>query len=137
MEKSDIIARAKAKRLYKSRGKFLSGKQVGTYLWTFVLWRMKSTKKDGKTLSRKVYLSFSTTKQDVVSIIRQAQQNDRFKVRFDIESTLYNDKFYTNLMAEEILPWGINEDKVIKEQKMKARQTEMFEQHQYVKSANK
>ena len=125
-DKSKIVAKAIEKSLYKVYGKLLEAKKVGTIRWTFVL-----TKGAGE---KRRYFALTTSDGIVVSKIANAVRNQRFKAKFRIESVLYKEKWYTNLICVQLDDWIINEEKINRATKMQAKQVEMFEENDYKKS---
>lgn len=130
--KEEAIKKAIDKSLYKYRGKLLEAKKVGSYIWEFVLWKNVKDKFTGKT--EKKYVKFNTSKPECVSLLSSAQRNQRFKVKFRIESTLFKERWYNNMTAVSVENWIVNEDKLKKEAYLKNKQVEMFETNEYNKS---
>ncbi len=126
MEKEELIKKAKAKSLFTIRGKLLEAKKVGTIRWCFVLWKLRK--------GEKVYFNFVTSNAEVIHLLIDAERNTRFKCRFRIESTLFKERWYTNLIAQELTHWRINDDKLKKEEYLQNRQESMFEERKYQKS---
>ncbi len=132
MAKSEIIAKAIDKSLFKIRGKLLEAKRVGTYTWQFILWKNVKNKKTGVT--EKEYYMFSTTDGTAISKLTDSVRNQRFKVKFKVKSVLVKERWYNNMICHVLDDWIINEDKINKAERIKAQQTKMFDGSEYTKS---
>lgn len=120
------------KSLYKATGKLLEAKKVAAYTWEFILWKNVKDKVTGKT--KKKYVKFNTSHPECVSVLSSAERDHRFKVKFKIESTLFKERWYTNLTCVSISDWIVNEDKLKREAYFKNKQVEMFDNNEYNKS---
>lgn len=132
MDKSTIIAKAIEKSYFKVRGKLLESKRVGSVTWQFVLWKIIKDKKTNT--SEKVYYCFSTTDSIVISKLNNSVRNQRFTAKFKVKSVHVKERWFNNMICYVLDDWKVNEDKINKELRLKATQTEMFEENTYKKS---
>ncbi len=124
METKDFIKKAKEKALYKYRGKVVDISRVTENIVHCIMF--KTAKIAGKT--EKVIICFICYGSIAEFFYRNYKKNDRLKIRFRVKSHLYENRYYTNCIVVEHEKWPLNEDKLLKEariKKMNERQLEL------------